>query len=225
MPAPGDSIIVEYRGHEGMLHARMVLAHVVSTEIITVTPDHDSYPEDLGPASPEVSRVRNRGIENIVPFGLASANIYEFNPFPTAGQLVMLVAEAAEEAVRIRAGRGVAEPAVVVPTLAGPAAPPPDAPAAGGGADGDVGGRLLGDAGLGGAGGLGAAALGGVGLGGPGRLAAAFGLPAAGGGVGAAAPPAVLDALGHAGAEDVVDARFLPVRYKAQGRRRRDFRD
>ena len=232
-------VLVRYHGYPNLYHGRFLLAAVQTDpqEWITVTPDGDTYPEDLSTRSREVAEVRDRGSQQIIPFGMRGDRIYDFDQVVTEAQLDLLVADATVLARQERTRRGLPEPVVaadaVVDGGAGGGEPPaadggalggaPDAAARGGGArPGGDGGVMVG---LGGHVGGAPAVRGdvsGLAPGSMGGLDALGALVGMDGGSGAITPGRPRGGLLHGGA-GAGDLRTLPCKYDHNGHRSRDF--
>ena len=221
--AAGSEVLVRYDDPSGEWHVRVLLAVVVDTTWIVLTPDGDIFAEDISDGNCDLQAWRLRPLNRSVPYGVAAADVYDFRPHVSPHQLVQLLLEGAVHASSERIRLGLA-PAAVVPAVGAavgglgfagaavpgaalvaaapllPAGAPPAfglAPLAGaiGGAAGGIGGYV---------GGVGAGLAG---------LAAAIG--------GGAASPAAAAAAGNS--ED--DARTLPITRDHDGKRFKEFRE
>lgn len=133
----GHEIVVQYGAQEW--HVRNLLAPIQHLEWVTLTPDGDTYPEDLRPESREIKQWRFRDSPLVVPYGVSAPDLYDFASRPIGTQLYGLLAQGQAIASYERQRRG------LPPTTSGgpprgasSGAPPPSAaaaPAAQGGAE------------------------------------------------------------------------------------------
>ena len=119
---PGHMAYMEYLGYPGVVHARLILAHVAGHDWVIATPDGHVYTETLDSSNADLSHFWHVA-GGALPRGVRGENVYAFAPM-SAAIYAQYMADGRQEALDEQARRG-----VVVP---------PPAPRAGEGPVGDA---------------------------------------------------------------------------------------
>ncbi|CAK0796211.1 unnamed protein product, partial [Prorocentrum cordatum] len=105
---PGITVFLNYG--DALYHERILLAWVVDSLFIVITPDFDVYIEQIDASNPDLEALRVSDHAGSIPFGLTGAQLYRFRARPAGADLVNLMAEGRHHARVERAARGLAPP-------------------------------------------------------------------------------------------------------------------
>ncbi|CAK0832385.1 unnamed protein product, partial [Prorocentrum cordatum] len=106
---PGITVFLNYG--DALYHERILLAWVVDSLFIVITPDFDVYIEQIDASNPDLEALRVSDHAGSIPFGLTGAQLYRFRARPAGADLVVnLMAEGRHHARVERAARGLAPP-------------------------------------------------------------------------------------------------------------------
>ncbi|CAK0818286.1 unnamed protein product, partial [Prorocentrum cordatum] len=106
----GTGITVFLNYGDALYHERILLAWVVDSLFIVITPDFDVYIEQIDASNPDLEALRVSDHAGSIPFGLTGAQLYRFRARPAGADLVNLMAEGRHHARVERAARGLAPP-------------------------------------------------------------------------------------------------------------------
>lgn len=84
MFAAGDLCYCEYGGDRGVVHARLVLAHVEAFDHVILTPDLDLYVETLDASNGDFIRFWAPTPNGSIPAGVPAARVYAFGAMDVA---------------------------------------------------------------------------------------------------------------------------------------------
>ncbi|CAK0897361.1 unnamed protein product, partial [Prorocentrum cordatum] len=132
----GDAVFLDYGEAEEPWHERLILASLGGAKYLVLTPDEDMYEEEIDARS--VADFRQAGPRGGLPAGLGAAEgqpVYRFTERPRGAALQSWIDAAEEQAVELRAARGLAEEPEPPPLADGGA--PSGAGAAGSGSTGE----------------------------------------------------------------------------------------
>ncbi|CAK0824003.1 unnamed protein product, partial [Prorocentrum cordatum] len=132
----GDVVFLDYGEAEEPWHERLILASLGGARYLVLTPDEDMYEEEIDTRS--VADFRQAGPRGGLPAGLGAAKgqpVYRFTDRPRGAALQSWIDAAEEQAVELRAARGLAEEPEPPPLADGGA--PSGAGAAGSGLTGE----------------------------------------------------------------------------------------
>ena len=127
---PGHLCLLNYGEAPPLYHVRILLAPTSLDNWMVLTPDMDSFEEQMSPLNSDLTDFIYLGASTSIPAGIPPHQIYGFAPMDP-GTLANHLAIGRATANTIRAGLGL--PPVGTPAVATPAAPgtvPPAAPAA-----------------------------------------------------------------------------------------------
>ncbi|CAK0895720.1 unnamed protein product, partial [Prorocentrum cordatum] len=132
----GDVVFLDYGEAGEPWHERLILASLGGAKYLVLTPDEDMYEEEIDTRS--VADFRQAGPRGGLPAGLGAAKgqpVYRFTERPRGAALQSWIDAAEDQAVELRAARGLAEEPEPPPLADGGA--PSGAGAAGSGATGE----------------------------------------------------------------------------------------
>ncbi|CAK0801682.1 unnamed protein product [Prorocentrum cordatum] len=132
----GDVVFLDCGEAEEPWHERLILASLGGAKYLVLTPDEDMYEEEIDTRS--VADFRQAGPRGGLPAGLGAAKgqpVYRFTERPRGAALQSWIDAAEEQAVELRAARGLAEEPEPPPLADGGA--PSGAGAAGSGSTGE----------------------------------------------------------------------------------------
>lgn len=105
---PGPVAYMEYLGYPGVVHARLVLAHVSGHDWVIATPDGHIYTETLDNSNADLSHFWHVA-GGALPRGVRGENVYAFAPM-SAATYARYMADGRQEALDEQARRGVVVP-------------------------------------------------------------------------------------------------------------------
>ena len=121
---PGHMAYMEYLGYPGVVHARLILAHVAGHDWVIATPDGHVYTETLDSSNADLSHFWHVA-GGALPRGVRGENVYAFAPM-SAATYARYMADGRQEALDEQARRGVVVPPAAPRAGEGPVGDAPD---------------------------------------------------------------------------------------------------